>query len=91
MIAAEHQLTGLGCRKLRDTPARARPGADEVGWGRAAIAQVAAEPRVGDASLAIATYHEHLAERVGSVRVNVLHQRVRDEQQLCRSGAAPSV
>ncbi len=42
---------------------------DEVGWERAAfsaIAQVAAGPRVGDASLAIAAYHEHLAERVGS-------------------------
>ena len=43
---------------------------DEVGWeraARAAMAQVAAEPRVGDASLAIAAYHEHLAERVGTV------------------------
>jgi len=58
---------------------------DEVGWeraARAAIAQVAAEPRVGDASLAIAAYHEHLAERVGSVRLSVLHQRLRDEQHL---------
>jgi hypothetical protein len=44
---------------------------DEVGWeraARAAMAQVAAEPRVGDASLAIAVYHEHLAGSVGSVR-----------------------
>jgi DNA-binding IclR family transcriptional regulator len=57
---------------------------DEVGWERAArtaIGQVAAEPRVGDASLAIAAYHEHLAERVGSVRLSVLHQRLRDEQR----------
>ena len=42
---------------------------DEVGWeraARAAIAQVAASPRVGDASLAIAVHHDHLAEHVGA-------------------------
>jgi hypothetical protein len=39
---------------------------------------VAAEPQVGDASLAIAAYHQHLAERVGSVRLSVLRQRLRD-------------
>ncbi len=64
---------------------------DEVGWERAArsaIAQVAAEPRVGDASLAIAAHHEHLAERVGSVRLSVLHQGLRDEQQLKVSWAS---
>jgi hypothetical protein len=64
---------------------------DEVGWeraARAAIAQVAAEPRVGDARLAIAAYHEHLAQRVGSVRLSVLHQRLRDEQQLKVSWAS---
>jgi hypothetical protein len=64
---------------------------DEVGWeraARAAIAQVAAEPRVGDASLAIAAYHGHLAERVGSVRLSVLHQRLRDEQHLKVSWAS---
>ena len=52
------------------------------------LAQVAAEPRVGAASLAIAAYHEHLAERVGSVRLSVLHQRLRDEQQLKVSWAS---
>jgi hypothetical protein len=64
---------------------------DEVGWeraARAAIAQVAAEPRVGDASLASAAYHEHIAERVGSVRLTVLHQRLRDEQKLKVSWAS---
>jgi len=49
---------------------------------------VAAEPRVGDASLAIAAYHEHLAERVGSVRLSVLYQRLRDEQHLHVSWAS---
>lgn len=64
---------------------------DEVGWERAArvaIAQVAAEPRAGDASLAIAAYHDHLAERVGSVRLSVLHQRLCDEQKLKISWAS---
>jgi hypothetical protein len=52
------------------------------------LAQVAAEPRVGAASLAIAAYHEHLDERVGSVRLSVLHQRLRDEQDLRVSWAS---
>lgn len=64
---------------------------DEVGWeraARAAIAQVAAGPRVGDASQAIAVYQDHLAERVGSVRLSVLYQRLRDEQHLHVSWAS---
>jgi len=76
------QRVGLVCGSRR---------IDEVGWeraARAAIAEVAAEPRVGDASLAIAGYHDHLAERVGSVRLSVLHQRLRDEQQLNVSWAS---
>src|SRR5262245_42573287 len=80
-------LVTLRARPTREPDRRI----DEVGWecaARAAIEQVAAEPRVGDASLAIAAYHEHLAERVGSVRLSVLHQRLRDEQHLSVSWAS---
>ena len=58
---------------------------DEVGWeraARAAIAEVEPVRRLGEASRAVATYHDYLAERVGAVRLSVLHQRLRDEHQL---------
>jgi len=58
---------------------------DELGWervARAAIADVGAVRRLGDASRAVAAYHDYLDQRVGSVRLSVLHQRLRDEQQL---------
>jgi len=58
---------------------------DELGWeraARAAIADVGAVRRVGDATRAIAAFHEYLDQRVGSVRLSVLHQRLRDDDKL---------
>jgi transposase len=58
---------------------------DELGWeraARAAIADVGAVRRIGDATLAVAAFHEYLEQRVGSVRLSVLHQRLRDDDKL---------
>jgi transposase len=60
-----------------------RRGEDE--WervARAAIARVARRRERGLATEAVAQYHDYLEQRVGEVRLAVLHQRLRDEQDL---------
>lgn len=62
----------------------------DVAWERlaqAAVAQVARSPAPGAATAAIACYHDYLAQRIGTVRLSVLHQRLRDEQGLTASWA----
>ena len=57
----------------------------EAGWERLAqtvVEQVAAVREPGTVAKEVARFHSYLAERVGEVRVTVLYQRLRDEQQL---------
>jgi len=49
---------------------------------RTAIARVARRRERGLATDAVAQYHDYLEQRVGEVRLAVLHQRLRDEQEL---------
>jgi len=49
---------------------------------RAAIQRVARRRERGRATEAVAQYHDYLEQRVGEVRLAVLHQRLRDEQEL---------
>jgi transposase len=58
---------------------------DTIGWVRLAEqvqAKVAGTPAVHGARDAVAVHHDYLAERVGSVRLSVLYQRLRDERGL---------
>jgi len=57
----------------------------EPGWerlARAALAEVAKARAPSAAAAAVAQYHDYLAQRVGEVRLSVLHQRLRDEHGL---------
>ena len=60
----------------------------EEGWERLArmvVEQVAAVRPPGAATADVARFHTYLAERVGRMRLSVLHQRLRDEQGLMAS------
>lgn len=60
-------------------------GRGEAAWDRlaeAAIAGVHPARPVGSVTAGVARYHDYLAERVGEVRLSVLHQRLRDERGL---------
>ncbi len=64
---------------------------DEVAWerrARAALAQVETRRPAGPATVALAPYHDYLAERVGQVRLSVLYQRLHDEHGLPVSWAS---
>lgn len=57
----------------------------EAAWeelARAVVARVAQRRPVGAVTADVAAYEEYLAERVGTVRLSVLHQRLRDERGL---------
>jgi transposase len=57
----------------------------EAQWERlaqAAMVQVAQQRAPGAAAAEVATFHDYLAQRVGSMHLSVLHQRLRDEQGL---------
>lgn len=57
----------------------------EADWerlARQALEQVGTLRPVGEVTAEVAKFHEYLATRVGQVRLTVLHQRLRDEQQL---------
>jgi transposase len=57
----------------------------EAEWDRlaqAAMAQVATPRARGPASSEVAQYHAYLEQRVGTVPLSVLHQRLRDERGL---------
>lgn len=61
---------------------------DELAWERlaqAAVVQVTPVRPLGGAAAEVAQYHGYLADRVGSVKLSVLHQRLRDEQGLTAS------
>jgi transposase len=61
---------------------------DEAGWERLARATLArfSEPRPpGAARLAVAGFHDYLAERVGRVKVSVLYQRLHDDRGMAAS------
>ncbi len=63
---------------------------DDVAWeqlARAVVARVGPLRQPGTATAALAPYHDYLAERVGQVRLSVLHQRLRDEHHLAVSWA----
>jgi transposase len=60
----------------------------EAAWeevARSVVAEVAQRRPVGAVATDIAAYAEYLAERVGTVRLTVLHQRLRDEHGLIAS------
>ena len=57
------------------------------GLAHAALVQVARAPSPGAATAAVARYHDYLGQRVGTVRLSVLHQRLRDERGLTASWA----
>lgn len=59
------------------------PGWERLAW--AALAQVAQQRAPSAASTEVAEYHDYLAQRVGEVRLSVLHQRLRDEHGLAAS------
>lgn len=57
----------------------------EADWERladAAVTAVTPPPPVGAARAEVARFHDYLAERVGTVRLSVLHQRLRDDAGL---------
>lgn len=57
----------------------------ELAWERlaqAVIVQVAHQRPVGAVTADVAAFHAYLAEQVGTVRLSVLHQRLRDEHGL---------
>jgi transposase len=57
----------------------------EPGWerlARAALAEVAHAREPSAAAAEVAQYHDYLAQRMGEVRLSVLHQRLRDEHGL---------
>jgi len=58
---------------------------DEAAWdelGQATLERVAGRRPPGTVAAEVARYHDYLAERIGQVRLHVLHQRLRDEQGL---------
>jgi transposase len=60
----------------------------EAGWERLAqetLQRVSHQREPGTVAKEVAAYHDYLAERVGSVRLSVLHQRLRDEHGLAAS------
>ncbi len=64
--------------------------AGEAAWERlaqAVVARVAAQRPAGARAAEVAGYHAYLAERVGEVRLSVLHQRLRDDYGLGASWA----
>ena len=63
---------------------------DEAAWerlARAVVAHVGTIRQPGTATARLAPYHDYLAERVGQVRLSVLHQRLCDEHHLAVSWA----
>lgn len=61
---------------------------DEADWEEvtaAAMARVAAHRDPGAAAQEVSHYHEYLAERVGTMHLSVLYQRLRTEQGLAAS------
>jgi transposase len=68
------------------TRGRGRRG--EASWERLAqetIQRVSRQREPGTVAKEVAAYHDYLGERVGSVRLAVLHQRLRDERGLAAS------
>ncbi len=64
--------------------------AGEAAWERlvhAVVARVAAQRTAGARAAEVGQYHAYLAERVGTVRLSVLHQRLRDDHRLRASWA----
>jgi len=60
----------------------------EAAWEQLAqqtLARVSRQREPGTVAKEVARYHDYLAERVGSVRLSVLHQRLRDEHGLVAS------
>jgi len=60
----------------------------EAAWeelARAVVARVARRRPVGAVAADVAAFADYLAERVGAVRLSVLHQRLRDEHGLAAS------
>ena len=60
----------------------------EPGWerlARAALVEVAQKRTPSAATAEVAQYNDYLAQRVGDVRLSVLHQRLRDEHGLAAS------
>ena len=60
----------------------------EAAWEQVAqqtLVQVSRQREPGTVAKEVAVYHDYLAERVGSVRLSVLHQRLRDEHGLAAS------
>ena len=62
------------------------PGWELLAW--AALAEVGQERAPSAAAAEVAQYHDYLAQRVGTVRLSVLHQRLRDEHGLAASWGA---
>jgi transposase len=57
----------------------------EAGWERLAqetIQRVSGQREPGTVAKEVAAYHDYLGQRVGTVRLSVLHQRLRDEHGL---------
>jgi transposase len=57
----------------------------EAGWeelARTVVEQVAAIRKPGTVAKEVARFHTYVGERVGDVRISVLYQRLRDEQEL---------
>jgi len=57
----------------------------EAEWERLTgqtLAAITPSPPAGAVRAEVARFHEYLAERVGTVRLSVLHQRLRDEEGL---------
>jgi transposase len=52
---------------------------------RATMERVSHQREPGTVAKEVAAYHDYLKERVGQVRLSVLHQRLRDEQGLAAS------
>ncbi len=73
----------------------ARGGArrDEADWETLttqALARVARQREPGTVAQAVGAYHGYLAERVGTIRLSVLYQRLRQEQGLQASWGTSS-
>ena len=78
--AAERVGLRRGGRRYRE------PGWELLAW--AALAEVGQERAPSAAAAEVAQYHDYLAQRVGTVRLSVLHQRLRDEHGLAASWGA---
>lgn len=70
---------------------RGRRRRGEAAWERLAhetVERVSRQREPGTVTKEVGAYHDYLSERVGTVRLSVLHQRLRDEHGLAASGAA---